>query len=283
MFAPRYPVLGVRLENGPVVPLALRMEVCATQEEAEGNISYTFQKEYERLNEHLDTRTGLLHICGAGPSLEDSYEELSGDVLACNSALGFLLEKGITPRYAMIWDAHPLCANFAIPNPYVTYLLASRCHPSVFERLKDCNVIVWHAGGDYDVAGLLEMAGLTHKCEQCGGPHVYEPMVNGGSAAVTRALYLSQALGYREHHIHGGDSSYRGDRTHVAGSLVPEKRITVCAQRRFFDTTPEWAAQVEEFKCIHTAFKHLGAEIIVHGDGLLRWVWDLLQPERKAA
>jgi hypothetical protein len=257
-------VLGVRTPSGVLIPLVLRMEVCATQEEAESNLSNTFALDYERFNEHM--RTSQLHICGAGPSLEDSYQEISGDVLACNSALGFLLDHDVVPRYAMIWDASPLLVNFAIPNPSVTYLLASRCHPSVFERLRGCKIVVWHAGGDYDITGVLERAGIN------------EPMVNGGSAAVTRALYLAYALGYRELHLHGADSSYRGDRTHVRGSLVPEKRLTVCAQRKFFDTTPEWAAQVEEFKCIYEAFKQpdLNAKIIVHGDGLLPYVANLI-------
>jgi hypothetical protein len=240
------------------------MEVCATQEEAETNLGGTFTREYERFNEHLGTRSGVLHICGAGPSLEDSYAELSGDVLACNSAIPFLLDKGVVPRYGMIWDASPLLVNFAVPNPFVTYLLASRCHESVFQRLNDCNIVVWHAGGDFDITGVLERAGID------------EPMVNGGSAAVTRALYLAYALGYRELHLHGADSSYRGDRTHVQGSLVPEKRMTVCAQKQFFDTTPEWAAQVEEFKCIYPSFLQMGATIKVHGDGLLPTVARLL-------
>lgn len=249
------------------------MEVCATQEETESNIAHTFRKEYERFNEHMDTRKGLLHICGAGPSLEDSYEELSGDVLAANAAIPYLLKLGVLPRYAMIWDASPLLVKFAVPNPYITYLLASRCHESVFERLHDCNIIVWHAGGDYDIRGVLERAGVP------------EPMINGGSAAVTRALYLGYALGYREFHLHGADSSYRGDRTHVTPSLVPEKRMPVCVNKKWFDTTPEWAAQAEEFKCIHAAFltKPFGAKIVVHGDGLLPWIWELMNKENQCS
>lgn len=271
MFAPRYPLIGARIDNGPVVPLVLRMEVCATQEETETNLKRTFASDYERFNEHIDTRTGRLHICGAGPSLADSFHELEGDVLACNSAINFLLDNGIVPRYAMIWDASPLLVNFAVPHQNIIYLLASRCHTSVFDRLKECSQVIWHAGGDYDIHGVLERNGIN------------EPMINGGSAAVTRALYLGYALGYREFHLHGADSSYRGDQTHIRGSLVPEKRLSVCVGKRFFDTTPEWAAQVEEFKCIYESFDKFGdfgkkfeAKIICHGDGLLPFVWQLL-------
>lgn len=255
------------------------MECCASQEETETNLSQTLQTEYERINEHQDTRTGLVHICGAGPSLEDSYTELSGDVLAANAAIPFLLNKGVVPRYAMIWDASPLLVKFAVPNPYITYLLASRCHASVFERLKGCNQIIWHAGGDYDIQKILEDGGIP------------EPMINGGSAAVTRALYLMFFLGYREFHVHGADSSYRGERTHAdanvsdlpTGSLVAEKRMPLCVSKRWFETTPEWAAQVEEFKCIYPSFRQMGGKVVVHGDGLLPHVYQLLSTEENHA
>lgn len=261
-----YPVLCAGGGEIPLLPLLLRMESCATQEQMHGNVYATFSRGYERLNEYMDTESGEVSICGAGPSLRESYTELSGDVIACNSAIGFLLSKGIAPKYAMLWDASELIENFAVPHPEVTYLVASRCHPKVFERLEGCRVIVWHAGGDHDITNVLEGSG------------VMEPMVNGGSAAVTRGLYLTHVLGYRKFHLHGADSSYSGELTHVNGSLVPEKKIRVQVKGDVFYTTPEWAAQVEEFKHIYRDMTQKGSEIEVHGSGLLPTVWKLLQP-----
>lgn len=263
MFSQRFPLIGTRGLDGPLVPLLLRMECCATQEESESNIAASFGRGYAPFIPHdLDDPVGNgrpVHLCGAGPSLVDSYTEIpaGADIIAANSAFPFLLDHGVVPRYAMIWDASPLLEKFAVPHPDVTYLLASRCHDSVFDRLAGCNVIVWHAGGDYEVEQVLVRAGRM------------EPMVNGGSAAVTRGLYLAYAIGYRAMHLHGADSSYRGDQTHVMGSLVPEKRLKVVCHKQWFDTTPEWAAQVEEFKCIYPAFRDKGVSIEVHGDGLL--------------
>jgi hypothetical protein len=166
----------------------------------------------------------------------------------------------------MMWDAHPLVSTFAIPHPEVTYLVAARCHPSVFEKLEGCKVIVWYAGGDHNITDFMGKKGIN------------EPMVNGGSAAVTRSLYLACALGYRDFHIFGADSSYSDEgQTHVNGSVVPEKDMRVWvgngAGNRCFRTTPEWCAQVEEFKAIYPHFHNeLGAKIEVYGEGMLQHV-----------
>lgn len=269
-FEPSMPLLASG-EQSPLVPLLLHMEGAATQEEMNGNVIATLERGYVRLNEHLDRYRGAVSICGAAPSLRETWKDLRGDVMACNSAIGFLLERGVVPRWAMMWDAHPVVERFAVPHPDVTYLVGARCHPSVFERLKDCRVIVWHAGGDHNIREFMEER------------QIVEPLVNGGSAAVTRALYLAYALGYRDFHVFGADSSYLGDDTHVGGaSLVPEKDMSIWvgndpASNRKFRTTPEWCAQVEEFKAIYPHFLNLGANIETYGDGMLQLVHRLMK------
>lgn len=240
------------------IALNLYMEACATQEEMNANVLASLERGYTRINEYLGQFSGTVSIVGAGPSLADTYGELQGDILAINSAIGYLLERGIAPRWAMIWDASPLCQHFAVPDERITYLIGARCHPSVFERLAGQRIIAWHAGGDHNIAELLEQRG------------VQEPLINGGSAGVTRALYLAYALGYRDLHLHGADSSYSGDQTHIKGSLVPEKSITVWLAGQQFRSTPEWCAQVEELKSIWPVFhsSYYGARITVHGTGL---------------
>ena len=76
-------------------------------------------------------------------------------------------------------------------------------------------------------------------------------------------------------HIFGADSSYANDgNTHVNGSLVPEKDMEIWVGNhegnKRFRTTPEWCAQVEEFKAIYPYFyNYIGCSIEVYGDGLL--------------
>ena len=257
------------------LPLYLTMEGTATEQEMNTNSLETLKRGYQGIKPYLDSYDGAVSIVGAGPSLERTYKELRGDVLACNSAIGYLLEHGVVPRWAMIWDAHPLVEKFAVPHPDVTYFVAARCHPSVFERLKDCKVVSWFAGGDHNIAQFM----LKNR--------IADPMVNGGSAAVTRSMFLAFALGYREFHIFGADSSYSDEgATHVAGSVVPEKDLTVWignkpGMARRFRTTPEWCAQVEEFKIMFETFhNNLQAKIYVYGDGMLQHVARILWAQR---
>lgn len=235
------------------------------------NVLATIARGYTRFNESLNTCAGAVSIVGSGPSLEITHKELDGDIMAINHALKFLLKKKIVPRFAMIWDADPICEQFAIPHPGITYLIGARCHPKVFERLKDCKVIVWHAGGDHNINDFL----LQHK--------IVEPMINGGSAGVTRAMYLAVALGYKELHLYGADSCYSNNgKTHVNGSLVKEKDLMVSVGKDdpvFFRTTPEWCSQVNEFRDIYSLFAHprVRIPIITHGEGMLPYMARLMK------
>ncbi len=277
VFQPSLPLLAVSGESNPetpLVPLLLSMEGCATEAEMNGNVEATLTRGYTRINEYLDTFSGEASIVGAAPSIKHTYKDLKGDVIACNSALKFLLDNGVVPKFAMLWDAHQLVSTFAIPHPEVTYLVAARCHPEVFERLKDCKVIVWYAGGDHNISQFMAERRIN------------EPMINGGSAAVTRGLYVAYALGYRSLHVFGADSCYSDDGdTHINGSVVPEKDMRVWvgngSGNKCFRTTPEWCAQIEEFKMIYANFhNHCGASIEVYGDGMLQYVARIMEKSR---
>lgn len=274
VFKPSMPLLGYHPEQGekpPLLPLLLSMECCASEQEMNGNVQATIERGYTRLNEYLDAFSGSLSICGSGPSIAQTYQDLSGDVMAINNCLRFLLDAGIVPKFAMFWDAAEVVEQFAVPHPEITYLVGARCHPKVYENLKGCKIITWHAGGDHNINDYL----LERKID--------EPMVNGGSAGVTRALYLGYALGYRSFHLHGADSSYSEEgATHVNGSVVPEKDFKIWVGNhdgnKSFRTTPEWCGQVEEIKLIYPMFSTmLNCPIKVHGTGLLPYVCRILK------
>lgn len=258
----------------PLLPLALDMHGCATLEEMNSNLEATIARGYVSFVPLLDKSSGSVSIVGSGPSLHDTLDELTGDVFAINQAVGFLIDHGIIPKWAMLWDAAECVEQFAVPHPDVTYLVASRCHPKVFERLKGCNVQVWHAGGDHNIWQFL----LDHKVD--------EPMVNGGSAGITRAMFMVDALGYTEQHIFGADSSYGEDgNTHIIKSLVPEKDSLISVGNKppqWFRTTPEWCAQVNEFRQIFTVMTHEDRrKIVVHGKGMLPCVYHILVAQKK--
>ena len=264
----------------PLVPLGLLMEGCATVEEMNANFFATLDRGYSPINPYIGAHQGVVSVVGSGPSINETYKELEGDVIAINGAIGFLLDKGIVPKWAMLWDAAQIVERFAVPHPDITYLVASRCHPKVFERLKDCKVVVWHAAGDLNIAELMNRPDVIAKqpCE--------EPLINGGSAGVTRAIFVATTLGYKDIRIFGGDSSYAADgSTHVSGgSVVPEKDFTVSIGNdppTYFRTTPEWCAQVEEYRAIYSIMTcAVDIKLQVYGDGMLRCMHERLEAKK---
>ena len=264
-----------------LIPLELEMVGCAVQDEMHQNIDATIARGYQGIKPYLGTCAGgAASIVGSGPSIAETHKVLPmlrADVFAINSAIRYLLERKIVPRWAMIWDAADICAEFAVPHPDVTYLIGARCHPRVFERLRGCKVVSWFAGGDHDIVNYMQRKKLD------------DPLVNGGSAGVTRAMYLVAALGYRHVNIFGADSSYSDEgATHVTGSLVREKDLRISVGngkgRRVFRTTPEWCSQVNEFRDIYHMFRHpsLDISIDVYGEGMLPFMGQLMRAKDEA-
>lgn len=255
--------------------LALDINSCFTSDEVRRNFTATVGRGYQPLNGLLNKERGTCSVVGSAPSIEKTHKELRGDCIAINSALPYLLDKGIVPKYAMMWDAHELVEKFAQPHPQVTYLLASRCHPKVFERLQECAQYVWHAAGDHQI----------FEWTRDEAPEPYPVLINGGTAGVTRGIYLANVLGYKEIHIYGADSSYSEDgATHIRGSVVNEKDTVVslgCAPPLFFRTTPEWCQQVNEYKVIYALFAKMGVPLEVHGDGLLPTLHQILKAQKE--
>lgn len=255
--------------NAPLVPLRLKMELCALTEDIDANIEATMARQYKPFNSLLESETGTISICGSGPSLADTYKTLKGDIYACNAAHGWLLEHGVVPKFCMLWDADPVVHKFVVRHPKTIYLVGSRCHPSVFEALEGCDVRVWHAAGDKNLQDILEKHNRN------------EPMIGGGSAAVSRAMFVAYALGYRKMHLHGADSSYEEGYTHVRESVVKESEIKIMVtendRMKWFKTTAWLAGQCEDFKMIGPVLREMGVKIIVHGTGLLPHIAHTLQ------
>jgi hypothetical protein len=154
--------------------------------------------------------------------------------------------------------------EFITPHPEITYLIASRCPPKAFDMLKDCKVVIWHSGGDRDTEELL----IKYKR--------HEPMLIGGTAAVTRSMILAPYLGYRELHLWGADSSFKNGETHIRKSTTDEKRTIIKVGDRVFDCAPWMTQQADDLKALLPALRLHGIDMTVHGDGLLPYTAMLL-------
>lgn len=247
--------------KGQVKPLVVVGMTNTTEDVITANLNATFERGYKPFVEVKDYK-GPVSIVGAGPSLSWTYKDIVGDVLACNSAHDFLIGKGIVPKYAMLWDAHPVIDRIITkPHKDVTYLIASRCHPSVFEKLNGFNIIVWHAmGGDCVEQLLIERNRM-------------EPIIAGGSSSVTRATHVAGALGYtKEMHLFGVDSCYENNESHINGSVVTLEKMNLRVCGKWFVVAPWMALQAGDFKILAPILKGNRVRLVVHGTGLIPYV-----------
>ena len=248
--------------------LRLQSALANSDEDIDRNIEYTLNRKYTRYQDLFGKESGAVSIVGSGPSLKRTWKKLrdSGtDIVACNAACQFLLERDVVPKYMFCFDADPLIYEFFTKHPDITYLIASRVPPHTWDLLEGCNVAVWHSGGDTNIEALLQKHGRGIDDGEAA-----ECMVTGGTAAVTRCIHLVQPLGYTEIHLWGADSSFTETDTHIRQSTTLERRIAVMLDKRTFETSPWMARQVEDFKILvppFTSFYRI--PITVHGDGLL--------------
>ena len=253
---------GAKAANVAWMPLKLGSKLANTDDDIARNIAHALTLEYTSFQQLVGKSKGAVAVVGSGPSLKANWRNLrnfKGEIIACNAAYQFLLGKGITPKYMFCFDADPLMLEFMTPHPEITFLLASRCPPKTFELIKGCKLVIWHAGGDMHIERLLQEAGKFT-----------EPMVSGGTAAITRSMVLAQAMGFMEIHLYGADSSFSGEDTHIRQSTTLERRMFISVGGREFETSPWLARQAEDFKLLAPRYRDVfGTRFVVHGDGLL--------------
>ena len=227
----------------------------------EANVLATLARGYVRFNEYQGIASGAASIVGSGPSLAWTYQDIVGDVIAVNGAHDFLIGRGIVPKYAMFWDAHPVAVGHARhPHKDVTYLIASRCDPAMFEALKGYTVVVFHAHAADDLQRVLEENS------------VLEPMVAGGSAGVTRADFLAGFMGYTERHWFGIDGCYQGGESHAGGGADTGTRLKLKVYGKEFDTSMWMALQSGDLKALWPDLKWGGVKLYIHGTGMIPYV-----------
>ena len=217
---------------------------------------------------------GVALICGGGPSLRDSIEEIrtrqrSGQtIFAINGACAMLNKHGIRPDYLFMMDALPQSADFLDADADV-YLLASQCHPDTFDRAAGTPTLLWHAKGTVDCEILIPPERM---------PDMF--VVGGGVTALTRCMAIAFITGHRLLHCYGVDSSRRGV-DHHAYDQVEDNGLHECIvpiEGREFKTSIAMAAQVLEFIRFSKLLADLDCITHIHGDGMLPFACQIAWP-----
>jgi 2-polyprenyl-3-methyl-5-hydroxy-6-metoxy-1,4-benzoquinol methylase len=236
--------------------LKLEMRVNASDQLIRSNLDNAKNLRLSELSQ-VPARDGTLAIVGSGPSLKTTWGHIPPDcdVMALNGAYRFLLENGRTPKYFAMLDARAVNTNFLQHiEPQTQFLLASQCHPDVFERLPDATL--FH---------------LMTEATESVFPDA-DLYVGGGGTIGLTALGLAFALGYRKVILYGYDSSFSGEDRHAAHQAqnAAENAIDVWVQDRVYRTTHAMAAQVMDFFPFLDAIRKAAPEFDIQliGNGL---------------
>lgn len=242
-----------------------------TDQELTANVDYALTLPYETIAKCSEPHDGILCIIGGGPSLADDLEEIRGRykggavIWALNNSFKYLRDNGIEAHGHVMLDAREKNVEFVLPSP-ATRIYASTVHPEVFKAAKLCGgeILLWHP----------MIAGMLGKLENKPAA-----LIGCGNSVGLKAMGLAMVMGFRDVHLYGYDSSYRGDANHAYSQPLNdnERIIEVQVNGRKFKTAPWMAMQTDEFKetCKDLCENH-GMKFVIHGDGLLPYVASLL-------
>jgi hypothetical protein len=202
-----------------------------------------------------------LSIIANGPSaLEADLKSLS-PTLALNGSIRLFSDQGLAPTYWAGCDPQALLADYLPDDPPrdTVYFVASKCHPSVFEKLKSRDVRLWHIA-DHKISRRQHLP-LACSVTLC-------------------ASWLMHRLGYSDFEYWGWDGCFSGDRSHAGpgGDLKPgqlyinhggKKEDGVIVGGKTFATTRTWAAEAYAAEQFFQLAKYFDIGVVVHGDGMI--------------
>lgn len=204
-----------------------------------------------------------LVVIANGPSALEADLSSLGDTLALNGAIRLFTDKGLSPTYWACCDPQAVVADLLPDDPPkdTIYFVASKCHASVFEKLKDRKVFVWHLL-DYP---LPERACVALTSSITGSASW---MMHRRYAYTDFEYYGWDGCFLGDRHHASDDSPYAGDTLEVVygGTIVGD---TIVGGEKFH-TTKSWMAETHDALQFFQLVRYFGIEVTIHGRGMLR-------------
>jgi hypothetical protein len=207
---------------------------------------------------------GALKVIANGPSAR--HADLSGKTAAINGALKLFTDKGLAPTYWVACDPQALVADFldsskpngCVPPEETIYLIASKCDASVFEALKDRNVVVWHVH-DTDTDELTKPYGHVSR-----------------AVSVTICGFeVFARLGWRTFDVWGWDGCVLDGQEHAVAQANMGEHIEIEHLDVTYITRPCWALEAQD---AIDALRGFPFPIRIHGGGFIGAVLGLYLP-----
>lgn len=207
-------------------------------------------------------------LCG-GPSLKGSLPDIKRlvkrqgyKIATVNGTYQWALDNKLKPSVFAMLDSRECNARFlSTPVDGCKYVIASHCHPSVFDMVKDNEVYVWHTASERDMP-LLDKYYFKRWVR-----------VPGGSTIGSRMIFMLYLLGVRTIRVYGMDCCYAGNDHHAYTQPEndSERVYTAKVGRRKFKAAVWMIAQLDEFLQMAPQYPP-DLNISFEGDGLLQYV-----------
>jgi SAM-dependent methyltransferase len=204
-------------------------------------------------------------LVGGGPSLAgslDTIKELARDggvIFALNNVANYLLDNDIVADYQLLIDSRPENVKF-LKGAAKSHILSAQCHPSLFDHLAGNPVLIFYPAID----GIREK--LPRETDAA-------PLIGGMITSGLQAMSVAYTMGFRKLHLLGYDSSDApsGDAHAYAQeqTTAERKRLDVEFEGKKYRSSFAMFKQAEDFGRFSQMLADHGAEISVHGEGLL--------------
>ncbi len=211
-----------------------------------------------RVEAVYDLHTEPIALVNYGPSLNDTWEQIKDFkfIMTCSGAHKFMVERGIIPTYHIDVDPRPHKVELiGQPQQGTQYMIASACHPALFDLLQGYDLKLWHIF-DVDESGMRML------------PHS-EWAITGGCSVGVRTLTMARFIGFTDLHVFGMDGCHGASGKHAAAH--PNQLATNYVleyEGKEYKTTP---AMLEAAKnTFHEMDMMKDTKVTFYGEGLVQ-------------
>ena len=212
---------------------------------------------FKRITEVIAPGTDKeIAIVAGGPSLNKTYKEVNKFeyIMTCGSSHDHALRRGIKPTYHIECDPSLHQIKMYNEPSNAKYLISSRCHKSMFNKLKGRDIYLWH----------MWEADL--------GKPIYnsEPAFICGATVVLSAIPVALVMQFKRMHFFGFDSSFESREEHHAypqpeTAQMLSVKVGDPVTGREFQTTATWLGQAQQFEEMRN---HWQFDATIYGDSL---------------
>lgn len=244
------------------LPLKIDGKCVASDEELFGNMDMALARGYPEILYATPPHPQPVALVGSGPSASGQLDVIrkmkaAGTlIVAVKDAHDWLIANGVLPDFAVAIDpqAHRWTC-FTNKRKAVHYLIASQCHPEMFNHLEGCKVTIWHP---------YITKGQKHPPKKM--------VIGGGTTSGLRAISLFYTMGYRHFALFGFDSCLENGTLRVNGDGVKEgdsiHEVRIDPEGETFYCNLAMMLQAEHFQDYFAAIPD--ANFYPYGHGLIQ-------------